>query len=689
MKPLVICQLLTILLFCQNIHGQRKWDSDSLNYYLKTIKEDTISANMLTELALTIQHKMDSSILLADSAIVLSKKLDYTRGIVDATLAKGLVYALNGKTGIAEPILNQVLPLCLNLKDNHKLSRVYYGLGICANQHDSLSKAADLLLNAAGYSSKTDKWKFTADIYNQLSAVYISLGKLDLAVNSSLSAIRNYELAQDTMNLSMAYNNLAINFKNLEKYNDAIRYFQLALETARPSGNKRRIANRLANLGSVYVLNKNYDKARHALFEALELSNDSALRGIRSNTLRYLGWLYAALNDNDSALYYSQLSYNIAEEDNDVRMMVHTGLHIGGLFLNLGKTNDALSMLNLTLERAVETGLVPEQMNTYEMLERVYVKKNDFQKAYRYLKLHLNLKDSILNVEKINEAEELKTQYETEKKDQQIVLLHKDKQLQQSEIKRQNTIKNFTFAGSGILMLFATISFVLYKRKRDSDVKLREAEFSRRVSDVEMKALLAQMNPHFIFNSLRSINDFIQRNKTSLASEYLIKFSKLMRAILENSRKKEIVLSDEIEMLKLYMELESQRMEHPFEYQFEIDTSLEVDNAMIPPMLFQPIVENAIWHGLAPMNKQGKIFIRIKKENEMIICEVEDDGVGRVASGAVQTIDSLKSTSYGLKITEERLGIIQQLKKVNSSMHLADLKNGLKVSFMLPLEYSV
>ncbi|MBA3649540.1 MAG: histidine kinase [Chitinophagales bacterium] len=245
------------------------------------------------------------------------------------------------------------------------------------------------------------------------------------------------------------------------------------------------------------------------------------------------------------------------------------------------------------------------------------------------------------------------------------------------------------FYGLSIVICGTGLIFYLKRRRDQFALKLKTQQH---LHELEQRLLRVQMNPHFIFNSLRSINEYIQSHKTILASEYLIQFSKLMRAILENSRQKEIVLSKEIEVLELYMALESQRMEHPFSYSIEIDPEIDPENTLIPPMLLQPIVENSIWHGLAPRNKPGKIIIRVKKQNETIQCEVEDNGIGREVSSISN--NGLKAESHGLKITAERLGIIEQIKKIETNLKFRDLNGdnnftGLNVTFTLPFEEAV
>src|SRR5205085_3446168 len=178
-----------------------------------------------------------------------------------------------------------------------------------------------------------------------------------------------------------------------------------------------------------------------------------------------------------------------------------------------------------------------------------------------------------------------------------------------------------TIIGSRILFIAAIASFIFYKRKRDAVEKQHEAEFKTEVSDTEMKALRAQMNPHFIFNSLNSISDYISKNNIPEADKFLSKFAKLMRLILENSERKEIPLQDDLKALELYMQLEALRMNNKFIHCIEVDKAIDASSTLVPPLILQPFVENSIWHGIANKEGKGKITITIKKEgDEMISC---------------------------------------------------------------------
>jgi LytS/YehU family sensor histidine kinase len=223
--------------------------------------------------------------------------------------------------------------------------------------------------------------------------------------------------------------------------------------------------------------------------------------------------------------------------------------------------------------------------------------------------------------------------------------------------------------------------------KRDENIK---TEFNKQLAQAETKALRAQMNPHFIFNSLNSINSFVIDQKHEIASDYLIKFSKLIRLILDNSRSEMISIEKELETLKLYVLLESARFDNKFKCLYHIAEDVNTNSIMIPPMLLQPFVENAIWHGLMQKEDEGVIIVEIKLENEEFLnIAIIDDGIGREKAAELKS-KSATHKSHGLKVTSQRIEMMNKLNSTGATVNVIDLKDaegralGTKVELIIP-----
>ncbi len=208
---------------------------------------------------------------------------------------------------------------------------------------------------------------------------------------------------------------------------------------------------------------------------------------------------------------------------------------------------------------------------------------------------------------------------------------------------------------------------------RRKEKELLHLNYEKKIAVVEMNTLRAQMNPHFIFNSLNSINTFILKNDQENATDYLSKFSQLVRLILDNSRTEWVLLENELKALKLYVELETLRFDKAFTYTICIDPDVLSSQVVVPPLIIQPYVENAIWHGLLHRKRPGgKIAIDIWKENNELKVQITDNGVGRVEAAKLESKKNIRHKSHGMKITAERLAIVNEVYKMNAAITVTD-----------------
>ena len=247
-----------------------------------------------------------------------------------------------------------------------------------------------------------------------------------------------------------------------------------------------------------------------------------------------------------------------------------------------------------------------------------------------------------------------------------------------------------------VLLLITYFAYSLYRYRIlqiRNEAKLK-SEFEKQLANVEMNALRAQMNPHFLFNCLNSIDSYIIKNETKKASEYLNKFARLIRLILQNSRSNYVNLKDEIEALDLYMNMESLRFRNKFDYEIKVGEELDVDSIDVPPMLIQPYIENAIWHGL--MHKRdgdkGKVELKLNRLNGSLRCIVEDNGIGREKAMEIRARkNNRRKKSMGMRITHDRIQMINKMFDSKTSVEIVDLKDnkgeaiGTRVELYIPI----
>lgn len=259
-------------------------------------------------------------------------------------------------------------------------------------------------------------------------------------------------------------------------------------------------------------------------------------------------------------------------------------------------------------------------------------------------------------------------------------------------IKKKFYQEKWFILGGLITSLALFGAFYFFNLKRIKEREALKTAHNKELLEMEMMALRAQMNPHFMFNSLNSINQFIMTNEPRVASKYLSKFAHLMRSILNNSKEQEVALEDELKMISLYMEMEGLRFKQKFDQSISIDPALNPSNILIQPMIIQPYIENAIWHGIMSLDKPGKIDLNIYKKENRLICEIEDNGIGRIASALKNKKSLIKKKSMGMQITSKRMELAEVVHQIKSTLEIIDKTDkdgracGTKVVLSLPFK---
>ena len=247
-----------------------------------------------------------------------------------------------------------------------------------------------------------------------------------------------------------------------------------------------------------------------------------------------------------------------------------------------------------------------------------------------------------------------------------------------------------------LVALFTLLGFLGWAGMRFIAARARKKEAQKQahalqLARAEMSSLRSQMNPHFIFNSLNSIYNFIHKNDTEQAADYLAKFSRLIRNVLQNSKRSLISLSEELEVLQLYLELEQVRFDHKFEFSTHLDKAIDTQILQVPPMIIQPYLENAIWHGLMHKSGQGLLNIDLQMKADKLQITIEDDGIGREKSRAINASRKSGKKSLGMEITSTRIEMINLLNNMNAEHQITDLVNpdgsaaGTRVTLTLPI----
>lgn len=379
--------------------------------------------------------------------------------------------------------------------------------------------------------------------------------------------------------------------------------------------------------------------------------------------------------DEEIDLRENSIRYNAERENfNEVSK---DKVELSKALIAKGETTEAIRELEEAASIADTVGDPRQQSIAYLSLAEIYERHGNASKAletyHRYTEAVRKSED--LNEKKLLEKSELiKTQRDIEELSKNVLVEYEQENVAQAVVARQRTI---IYSLAVILLISGVTSYFIYKN----------ALASKRANQLlALKSLRSQMNPHFIFNALNSVNHFVSQNDERTANRFLSEFSRLMRLVMENSQEDFIPLCKEEEIISLYLKLEHYRFRDKFDYEIIFDESLNKEAVQIPPMLVQPYIENAVWHGLRYKDSKGFLSVRfVKQDKELLIC-IDDDGIGRTRSAELKTENQKKQESTGLKNIRERLGIINKV--YNSSYKVdiedGDLNQGTKVTLHIP-----
>ncbi|MFA4853361.1 MAG: tetratricopeptide repeat protein [Bacteroidales bacterium] len=631
-----------------------------------------------------LDRDSEKTLIYAKQAEQLAISGGYKKELISTYSNLGIYYNYKKNFTLSFSYYSKAIALAQLLKDDNLLARCYGNMGNMYSDKGEFEQAIKNLNNAfAIYSKRKDTLKMAiaefgiGKVYN-LQGSYSSALEHYLYVLKLIEHTGNYEIqAKCLLNISTIYSDLG-DFKL------TIEYLSKAIECFKKINDKRGLAGAYNNMGFAYHEKKEFTKAltcyKRSLILKQQLNDSSGIALVFDN----IGTVLCSQGKFLQALKYCLHAVSISDKINDQYHLSNSLTHTGRVYAKLKEYYKAQEFINRSIRISEAIGYNENLLYAYSILSEIYAEQGNKIEAYNYLKKYSVLRDSIYDYKSLQKIENLKFKYETEKKEQDIQLLKKDKELQTSELlKNQETIKRkntvFFFIISGFILAVIAVVIILNQRRKNEKIKME-----KQLSDLEHKALQLQMNPHFIFNSLNSISNYIAKNETETARTYLAMFAKLMRQVLENSRAADVPLQKEIDTLKYYLELEKMQCDNKFEFYIDVDKKIDVDALTISPMLIQPFVENSVIHGIKPKKEKGRINIRFGLEDSYLLCEIEDDGVGR-SNKTTEAGSSHKS--YATQITQERLKIIN--KNEQFFIHYKDLNNlqanktGTLVSFKL------
>ena len=492
------------------------------------------------------------------------------------------------------------------------------------------------------------------------------------ASNSAYFRAIEYAEASGAQRLkAVSLNNIGENFRALKDFNKCRQYTRQAVEINKQLQAWRGVATNYELLQQCDLKEHLYNDAKKNLQEGLPYalkSNDSY-----TLSLYYIGFgKYSAVhNQNDQANYYFKRALALANQQSDLRNKYQIYL-AKAEFLRGIPSGEKLKLLDSAYNLAKQTSYMEGIGYSAELLSSFYDQKRNKDSAAQYFHIYRSAYDSIFSENNrrnvvIKEADWMIKRKEIENKHLQEL-----SQIQKRDIVFKNAL---LWASVFLLSLVTAISFFIYKTF-ESKKKRERSALNQKITETKMESLRAQMNPHFIFNSLNSIENFMMRNERRTASEYLTKFSELIRIMLDSSRTDLVPFLKSLEAIQLYVELERLRFNNKFTFQLTIDPVLSNNDFRVPPLLIQAYVENAILHGLSQSERDSlKLSIAATLQNDYIIYTIEDNGIGREQSAKYKQHNKPFHKSLGSQLTQERIDIFNLQHNAESRVVITDLYN--------------
>jgi len=656
-KLIVQVFIVSIFLFGNQLLGQNQQKIDSLRKSLMVTDSDSSSVTILKDLSwyyATTRSKLDSATFYADSLHRFSNKINHSSGVALSYFYYGLIDRFSGNyyEGLA------------HLKEYLKSSK------------DSLNVAAGLF---------------------QMGVIHHELGNYSECLKSYIRILSIYQEHHMEKSVATTLHSIGHIQRKLKRHEEAIESYEKSIRIKEKLNDNEGLAMSLASLGNTYAEMEQHTFAFINLIKAYELAHTIKIPYITASIADNLGNLYRETGDFSKGLKYDLEAFEIRKKLPSKKDLAGSLNSIGTSYFKLKEYQKSKEFIEKSLSISESIESKPISLSNYAILKELFLETGNYKDAHHYLHRHTTLKDSIFDNEKNKQLLELETKYEVAKKNIDIELLTKENQLQEAQSEKEMTWRNALIGSIIALGIIGILVFhTMRQRLKNQKVlalkneQINKAKLSEELQSLEMKALRAQMNPHFLFNSLNSINTMILSDENENASRYLSKFSKLVRLLLENSEQTLVSLKDEMNMLETYIQLETLRFNNKLEYQINIDEKIDQESISLPSMVIQPFVENAIWHGLLHKDSKGLLRIHIKEENNKLLCSIIDNGVGREKSVTLKKEGGLKKKSMGIKITADRLKLLTK-RKIQDVINIIDLKDenqnavGTQVNLQIPI----
>jgi tetratricopeptide (TPR) repeat protein len=677
------------------------------------------------------------------NALTIAQKIKKAVALITSYKNLGTLNSLQGN--YAEGLKNYLVALKEAERSKNKplTADIQNDIGNLYNSQDNYPEAFNYYWAALKIREEIGDKASMIRLYSNIGGVYARQNLFEDALKNQFAAKEISDQSGDKQGLIMSNHNIGVIYLNqaerqmqdptksdsvVRRLNDALKYQYMAMKFAEETGGKSDIANINVSIGSIFCKQASflkppgakelYNKGLKYLNNGLTVAKEIGAKELVKDAYFELSEAYKGVNDYKNAFafktLYSQmndslinnetskkierlrLKYEIEKaqaEEKDRQEKIQTEMQF-----TFSKREDSLKyQQNLTHEQLKQQTLLTKQKEQTLLLKQASLdlsnKKNELNKL-AYLKTQ-----SELEVE----------QGQRKEKEQQLTIIEKEKILQKNQLALQQTQLNlkesqirserkqrlFYIGGIALLLLLFVFIYRNIKSRQRTEkliaaerLKSEKASAGHKMAELELQSLRAQLNPHFMFNSLNAIQELILKEDNDNSHLYLSRFSELLRLLLDNANQPFVSLRKEISLLDLYLSLENLRIPD-LKYSIEVDPLIDSNKVTIPNMMLQPYIENAIWHGLSHKKGEKNVSIRISKNENGILCEVEDNGVGRKIATELKSLYRKEHRSKGMELLSKRFTLLSReygsdIRTTVEDLHDNGTATGTKVAITVP-----
>ncbi|MGX1928790.1 tetratricopeptide repeat-containing sensor histidine kinase [Flagellimonas sp. 2504JD4-2] len=596
-----------------------------------------------------------------------------------------------------------------------------------------LEKSIDFIAKSISQLGKRGNKRELASALTTLGDIYLFHKQYDLAITNFKDALSNRQSVKTSLLLGKAYllngefqnsestlsplldEKNIIPYQRIELYealgdvkkalsnlDEALDYYRKGLEVAQKNQISPKVIDLNSKIADAYAGENRIIEAEGFYNNSLSLSQQVAPERLIEENEKVADF-YSDKNRYDDEIRLRKQSLSELQQlpqqavpkvgvgllNSDSITSQRINYKIANAYIAQDKLDEAIPYLERSIVEADSEDDLVVQKDATRKLSEVYRYKGDFSKALESYQNYVAVVDSLYVRKEQEISRAARFNREIANKQNRISSLEQERELSQSKyslavteqqlVREASKKQELIIYSLGLGIVLMTLTTFLYYRSN------RQQKLANNL--LALKSLRTQMNPHFIFNALNSVNTYIAKSDERSANRFLSEFSVLMRSVLENSEEDFIPLSKELELLELYVKLEHSRFSDKFDFDIDIDKKIDIEAFEIPPMLLQPYIENAIWHGLRYREEKGLLKITIEQiDNDMLEINIMDDGIGRKKSAALKTSNQKKQKSKGMSNIKKRIQILNDMYKNKVDVSISDLnedQTGTKVSLKL------